>query len=155
MAGDLLIENISFDQQLTLVEAGGIVGTDIFHADKPWRQYKPVLDQRLVGGGPNRRADLPAHAYITFNASNRAALEKYCNDGVKKARLSDLLKKCTRPLGVVSANVNLAHWPGESWDGPANSLMAALTRGNVIIEYYKVDGSPILDVHRDWKQHDE
>lgn len=153
MAGDLYMENIGYDEFNTLQAAGAVVGQAIYHADKSWNTNKSVLDDRLAAAAPSARQNLPAHGYVTFNAANRHATTAYAGLGINKAKLNNLLTKVTRPLGLISANANLAGWPGAD---PAAMLLAALNLGNVIIEYYKYDGSPILYVKKnDWATHDE
>jgi hypothetical protein len=159
MAGDLLIVDISFNQKQTLEQSGATIDKAIFHSDKSWGQFSHVLEERLRLGPPNNRRNLPAHAYITFNSANRHVVDRFCQDRTQKARLNDVLVQLARPLGVVSNNPNLGNWPGNNtWDGAANLLLDALTRGNVIIEYYKQDRSPIMDVFGkdpNWKKHPE
>ena len=153
MAGDLLIVDMSFETKETFMAAGATLGTQIFHCDKSWSSNHANLEGRLALAGPANRVGLPAHAYITFFAANRQNVAQYCADKVQKAKLNNHLVKLSRPLGVVSANPNLGAWSGAGWDGAANLLLAALQAGNVVIEYYKQDRSPIVDVFgskRDW-----
>ncbi|EAQ65613.1 hypothetical protein MED121_08613 [Marinomonas sp. MED121] len=156
MAGDLLIENLTFDEKDTFQSAGATIVKSIFHSDRSWGQYQNILNQQLTAPPPARRANLPAHAYITFDANNAGLVQAYCDNKVNKAKLNNALVKCSRPLGVVSANPNLANWPGNgTWDAAANIILAALANGSVVIEYYKLDGAPIMDVFgkdTDWKK---
>lgn len=149
MAGDLLLINMTYNDMQTLKAASGAEIKTIYHSDKSWAEYHNVLESRLDDGPPSNRTDLPAHAYVTFSSGNRSELEDYCNDKIQKARLNDVLKKLSRPLGVVTANPNLDGWPGGGdWDSASNLLIYAVNRGNVIIEYYKVDGSPIMNLYK-------
>ncbi len=145
MAGDLLIVDISFNQKRIFEQAGATSGKEIFHSNKSWGNFYQVLEERLILEPPSKRKNLPAHAYITFNAANRDAVIKYCEDPIQKTRLNDVLIKCSRPLGIVTNNPNLKEWPGST--NPYSAiLLTALEKGNVIIEYYKQDRSPIMDV---------
>jgi hypothetical protein len=161
VAGDLYVENITYDQFKVLGEAGaefGVSGTTegaVFHADKSWYEFQDVLKERLSAGAPSDRRNLPAHSYVAFRASNRQAVQVFAKDPFNKARLNNFLAKCSRPLGMVAGNSNLQNWPGAGWDGPVTTLLTALDFGNVIIEYYKYDGSPIMNVQRDWKRFNE
>lgn len=146
MAGDLLIVDMPFETKQTFEAAGATVGQQIFHANRTWSSTHGNLEGRLGLGGPANRVQLPAHAYVTFAAANRAQVAAYCANATQKAKLNNHLVKLIRPLGVVAANANLAGWPGAGWDGAANLLIAALNQGNVVVEYYKQDGSSVLDV---------
>ena len=59
------------------------------------------------------------------------------------------------PLGVVSANGNLANWPGNTVFSAALMLAAALQNGSVTIEYYKFNGRLLLAACASWTKHDE
>ncbi len=159
MAGDLLIENLSLDDKNTFEAAGATIQKAIYHSDKAWRQYENVLIERLNNPGPSARGDLPAHAYIRFDANNAGMVDAYCNSRINKAKLNNALVKLSRPLGIVSANPNLANWPGNGdWDSAANILLTALANGSVVIEYYKQDNSPVINVFgydNDWGKYPE
>ena len=155
MAGDLYIQSISYDQFQTLKAAGAVVEEAIYHADRGWAQYENILETRLAAGPPSNRVNLPAHGYVSFRAANRGATQGYVANGMNKLKLGNLLEKVSRPLGVVTANANLNAWTATLGAGRADLLAAALNRGNVIIEYYKYDGSPILTVQNGWAKHNE
>jgi hypothetical protein len=154
MAGDLYIQDISYDQFQTLKAAGGVVEEAIFHADRGFAEYENVLNTRLAAGPPCNRVNLPAHGYVAFRAANRGVTQGYAA-GVNRLRLGNFLEKVSRPLGVVAANANLNAWNATLGPGRVNLLAAALNNGNVVIEYYKYDGSPILFVQRGWAHHNE
>jgi hypothetical protein len=156
MAADLFIESLSYDQLRFLKDAHGTVGEVIYHADRGWHQYEHVLRTRLAAGPPSGRALLPAHGYVTFKATDRTDLAHYvAASPINKARLGNVLEKVSRPLGMVTANPGLGAWNPALGLGRVDILIAALNGGNVIIEYYKVDGSPILTVHTGWQKVDE
>ena len=154
MAGDLYIQNISYDQFQTLKAAGGVVEEAIYHADRGFAEYENVLNTRLAAGPPSNRVHLPAHGYVAFRAANRGTTQGYVT-GVNRLKLGNLLEKVSRPLGVVTANANLTAWNATLGPGRATLLANALNNGNVIIEYYKYDGSPILFVQTGWAKHNE
>lgn len=115
-----------------------------------------MLRARLAAGPPSARALLPAHGYVTFKATDRTDVAHYIGASpVNKARLGNVLEKVSRPLGLVTANPGLVAWNPALGMGRADILVAALNGGNVIIEYYKVDGSPILTVHTTWQKVEE
>ena len=123
------------------------MGEIIYHADRDWYTYENVLRTRLAAGPPSSRVHLPAHGYVTFKASDRTDTANYvAANPIHKARLGNVLEKVSRPLGMVSANAGLAAWNPALGLGRSDILVAALNGGNVIIEYYKIDGSPILAV---------
>ena len=154
MAGDLYIENISFDEFRVLEDSGAVIDRNIFHADKSWHRYQHVLRERLPLGAPSNRVNLPAHAYVRFEGVNRQALATYMGDRINRARLNNLLDKCTRPLRVVSAHPRLNNW-GRRGENHADMLLEAVNLGNVTLEYYKYDGSPVLFVQTGWTKHNE
>jgi hypothetical protein len=144
MAGDLFIENITTDQCKMLTEAGGEAGEIIFHSDREFNDYESVLRAQLVDGAVTTRHHLPAHSYVTFKASKRDTLSAYASNKMQALRLDDFLKKCSRPLGLVSNKASLAGWPGATALSATTIFVAAVTQGNVIIEYYKFDGRTLL-----------
>jgi hypothetical protein len=147
MAGDLLIIDMPYETKATFQAAGATVVQSIFHSNRSWGDYQNLLEARLGLPGPANRTNLPAHAYVTFEAANRDRVGAYCANDIQKAKLNNHLLTLIRPLGVVTANPNLAAWPGgPNWDDAANLLIAALNQGSVVVEYYKQDGSPIMNV---------
>jgi len=155
MAGDLYIENIAYEQFQTLKAAGAVVEEAIFHADRGFYEYENVLQTRLAAGAPSNRTNLPAHAYVAFRAANRGTTQGYVANGMTRLKLGNVLEKVSRPLGVVAGNPNLNAWNASLGPARANLLAAALNQGNVIIEYYKYDGSPLLNVQKGWAKHNE
>jgi hypothetical protein len=61
-----------------------------------------------------------------------------------------VLDRVSRPLGLVAKNANLNDWDALQGVGRVDLLMAALNMGNVIIEYYKIEGDPILSARAGW-----
>lgn len=155
MAGDLYIESIDEQQLINLKAAGATVPEAIYHADRPFYQFQDRLNTQLQPGALNSRATLPAHAYVRFDAANRGAYDLYIADPVRRLRMDDFLKKCTRPLGLVSGNGNLGNWPGNTVFSAALMLQAALQHGAVTIEYYKVNGRLLLSACTGWAKHNE
>ncbi|KVU50969.1 hypothetical protein [Burkholderia ubonensis] len=158
MAGDLLIIDMPFETKATFQAAGATVEQKIFHSDRSWGTNRDILEQRLplTLAGPANRAGLPAHAYVIFAAAKRQQVATYCANPVQMAKLNNHLVKLCRPLRVVTANPHLAQWPGVGVNGAANLLLAALNQGNVVVEYYKQDGSPVIDVFgKTWQLNQE
>jgi hypothetical protein len=155
MAGDLYIESIDEQQMINLKAAGATVTEAIYHADRPFYEHQDRLNTQLQPGALNSRLTLPAHAYVRFDAANRSKYDLYVNDPVKRLRMDDFLKKCTRPLGLVSANAHLANWPGNTVFSAALMLQAALQNGAVTIEYYKLGGRLLLSACPGWAKHNE
>ena len=155
MAGDLFILNIAYEQFQTLKAAGGVVEEAIYHADRGFAEYESVLNTRLTAGAPSNRVHLPAHGYVAFRATNRGTTQGYVANSITRLKLGNVLEKVTRPLGLIAANGNLNAWNASLGPQRADILAAALNNGNVVIEYYKYDGSPILFVQSGWAKHDE
>ncbi len=155
MAGDLYIESIDDQQFINLKAAGGTVAEVIFHANRPFYEFADKLNTQLQPGANNDRRKLPAHAYVRFDATNRDKYNLFIGDPTQRLRMDDFFKKCARPLGVVSANGNLANWPGNTVFSAALMLGAALQNGSVTIEYYKFNGRLLLSACPGWTKHDE
>ncbi len=150
MAGDLMIQNLTYNQRTTLIEAGGTADLTIYHADKPWSDG--ALDSR-VSSQNGTRVGLPAHSYITFKGGAGLSGD-YSGDRVKQLRLDDILRKCSRPA-FVSQKASLNGWPGVGALSAVNILVAALPLGSIIIEYYTFDGKAISSVFTEWSKVDE
>ena len=119
------------------------------------------------------RVGLPAHGYVTFNSWDRNQVAGFVTASlINKGRLGNVLGKVSRPLGLVTENSRLGSWknplsandPNQAKDPNVNAsqglanvdiLIAALEGGPVIIEYYKVDESPILFARPGWARNDE
>lgn len=160
MAGDLFIEDLSFDQFQLLTDAHGTAARHIYHANRGWHSCENVLRTRLQAGPPSSRAGLPAHAYVTFSSADRAQIAAFVTaSAINKGRLGNVLDKVSRPRGLVSENPHLSSWYGPMATGldKVDLLVDALNFGNVIIEYYKFNGIPILSARTGagWATHDE
>ena len=79
MAGDLYIESFSNTHLQTLQAVGANQVQAIYHANRPWNTYQNRLNDPAYGNqgrarsapnslAPANRVNLPAHAYINFDA---------------------------------------------------------------------------------------
>jgi len=145
MAGDLLLQNLTYNQRSTLIEAGGVQTMSIFHSDKVWD--KGLGLSTFLKSGSASRVGLPPHSYITFERELSAT---YRTDKMLRLRLDDLLRKATRPA-FVSVKASLAGWPGV---GPLSAVLileAALPLGKIIIEFYTMDDTKLHQVFPTWQ----
>jgi hypothetical protein len=152
MAGNIFIQNITSKELAVLTAAGAIMDTRIYHANRSWANFQARLTAQLQTGAQNNRVNLPAHMYVTFNANDatRNTLRKYLDIAVQKQSLKAVLDRTWRPLGVVSNQPYLEGWPnnvppGGSPGPSTDRLLSVITNdGPVIIEFYQVDGTPVL-----------
>lgn len=126
MAGDIYIETLSYDDIANIERCGGALETSVFHADK---NDFSVLDDRLKATAQNRK-DLPPHCYITFN--------KNSTDKLKILGLSSILKRTSRPAGIVKIKQGLVNWDQSSDVQKAMLLWGELQNGPIALEFYKV-----------------
>lgn len=145
MAGDLFIQNITFNQVKMLTDAGGTQTKTIFHSDRSWSADQHVLTAQLAPTAANNRTHLPPHAYVTFSSANRAAIRTFVQSSTNPLRFKDFFATVSRPLGVVANNPNLAQWNAVNANRVA-IFLDALDHGNVTLEYYLFDNGQLMTI---------
>lgn len=130
MAGDLYIETLSGYDIENIEKRGGQLEQSVFHADKDTKFNFTILDARLVSNVQNRN-DLPPHCYITFDSRN-------IRDKIEVLRLSSILQRTSRPLGIVKNKASLNNWAQLSDVQKAQCLWDAIQNGPIKLEFYKV-----------------
>jgi len=136
MAGDLFIMNITDEEQKVIIQAGGRIVKEIYHADRKEKQYYDLLEARLKPSILIQdRTNLPPHAYITISKNDYKP---------NVAMLNNFLAKVSRPLGVVTNQKTLAQWNSQVPDR-TQYLEQALQQINVTLEYYQYGGKKLLD----------
>lgn len=126
MAGDIYIESLSHGDIANIKNAGGVLDEKVFHSDKS--DYS-VLTTRLQASVQNR-ANLPAHCYIEF--------KKDKTDQSKIMGLVNILKRTSRPAGIVKIKQGLANWEQSTDIQRALLLWGELQNGPLKLEFYKV-----------------
>jgi len=145
MAGDLLLEKLTFNQRTTLIEAGGVPTLSIFHSDKVYDKWNGGLSTKIASGSASRLG-LPPHSYITFQGQLSAP---YRQDPVLRLKLDDVLKKMTRQA-FLSQKASLNGWPGAGPLSAVQILEAAIAGGSIIVEFYAMDGAHLKDAFPHW-----
>lgn len=157
MAGDLYIESLTDTHLQTLQAIKATQPEAIYHADRPWDAYQNKLHDRTANNSlpPANRKELPAHAYINFEAANRLAIQEAVGQGNNRLRLANLLEVVSRPLGLISNKAALANWQASNGDQRVTLLLDALNRGSIVLEYYKVGICSVLLRYPNWAQYNE
>lgn len=142
MAGDLLIISMESDELDALTTVlGGQLENIIHHADRDTLQAWQNLDARSrIFQPPRVRQELPPHMYIrfTFNQLNQNLNQ------MQTAKLKNLMMKITRPLGIVSAQQVLNDWQNQDGCGRLQTLIQATNNHAIVLEFYKIGGTPVL-----------
>ncbi|MGE8179278.1 hypothetical protein [Pseudomonas fluorescens] len=143
MAGDLILPSVNDATLTTLTNAGGVVGGEIFHADKYSQQSWDLLKARgaeaSTGIKTNNRVGLPPHFYISFKLSD------YKGSGL--ADFKKLIRHAVRPLTIVTSHPGLTNWGACVGDevNAENCFREALQKGTVTLEIYKYDKQDLID----------
>ncbi|MBD2499858.1 hypothetical protein [Anabaena azotica] len=142
MAGDLLIVSIESEDLTLLREAlKGDFQQEIHHSNRDTQDAWNLLNDRLKQTqGPANRKGLPPHMYISF-----IQIDSKVITDIQKGKLSNLMMKITRPLGVISVKQDLDAWETtQQGRDRLDLLIKATQKQKIIIEFYKVGGVHVL-----------
>ena len=166
MAGDLYIETLNDNFWVTLKQVGATAVEAVYHANRPWTEYQGRLNDPKYGSqgrarsapdssAPAQRVNLPAHAYINFEAANRDDIRAKVAQGDNRQQLASVLSAVSRPLGLISNKAALADWQTSNGDQRVTLLLNALEGGTIILEYYKINIASVLVAFSSWQKYNE